>query len=53
LINSLLTVAVKLAERDIIDWLQESKGRPLTKEEINLSLMQARQALGPDLEADW
>jgi hypothetical protein len=38
------------AERSIIDYLQKSRGRPLTQEEINLSLEQARAIHGDDLE---
>ena len=37
------------AEREIIEFLQRRKSRPLTQEEINLSLEQARAIHGDDL----
>lgn len=35
-------------EREIIDWLQRDGERQLTREEINLSLEQAKAILGED-----
>lgn len=37
-------------EREIIDLVQRGRDRPLTQEEINLSLEQARAIHGEDLE---
>jgi hypothetical protein len=37
------------AEREIIEVVTKNKGRPLTLEEINLSLEQARAIHGDDL----
>jgi hypothetical protein len=37
-----LTAELSPEEREIIDWLERSRGRKLTPEEINLSLDQAR-----------
>jgi hypothetical protein len=36
-------------EREIINYLQESYGRPLMQEEINLALVQAKAIHGEDL----
>ena len=35
-------LALSKDEREIIDWLERSRGRKLTQQEINLSLRQAR-----------
>jgi hypothetical protein len=37
------------AEREIIDLVAKNKGRSLTREEINLTLAQARAIHGDDL----
>jgi hypothetical protein len=37
------------AELEIIEFLQKSRGRPMTQGEIDFQLDQAKSVLGPDL----
>jgi hypothetical protein len=37
------------AEREIINFLQKDRGRPMTQGEIDFQLDQAKSVLGPDL----